>query len=117
MHQYYTNRIIDGKSAQTGLPHHDPMGRRAFKGLGLPADGNWYTCRSPSSATRPPWFLWFLLVLVLRYICMQKPFKRMPEFDRMLIAILKRDPLVSKHDCVCKGQRFRADQRYVCSPP
>jgi len=55
---------------QDGLPFTDPLGRFAFRGQ-VPADGHWY-------------------------ICMQKPFKRMPEFDAMLIAILEADPQASR---------------------
>ena len=64
MHQYYESRIAaDGNSAVDGQPFRQ-LGRADFS---APAGPRWY-------------------------VCMQKPFKFTPAFDRMLAAVHARDP-------------------------
>ena len=64
MHQYYESRIAaDGNSAVDGQPFRQ-LSRADFS---APAGPRWY-------------------------VCMQKPFKFTPAFDRMLAAVHARDP-------------------------
>lgn len=66
MHQYYQPRInSEGLSVITKQPFKD-VKRTDFTNY-VPSDGNWY-------------------------VCMQKPFKRHPEFDSILADISRRDP-------------------------
>lgn len=66
MHQYYEPRVDEnGNSKISGKSCLDYT-RKDF-GEYLPEDGNWYTC-------------------------MQKPFKRHPDFDPFLAGILEKDP-------------------------
>ena len=66
VHQWYEPRVQQhGVSDVTGQPFLD-IERAAFAAH-VPADGHWY-------------------------VCMQTPFKRQPEFDPILAAILRRDP-------------------------
>ncbi len=65
MHQYYQPRVKNNISQIDNISF-DHIKRSDF-GAYLPSDGNWY-------------------------LCMQKPFKRHPEFDFMLKDILDRDP-------------------------
>ena len=75
MHQYNTPRITkNGLSAINNLPFAH-LTRLDFSDY-IPADGNWYTC-------------------------MQKPFKRHPEFDEMMAGVLHNDKngRLILHDC------------------
>ena len=65
MHQYYEYRTKDQVSRIDSISFKN-LKRDDFSNY-VPKDGNWYTC-------------------------MQKPFKRHPEFDYMLTSILKKDP-------------------------
>jgi tetratricopeptide (TPR) repeat protein len=65
IHQWYEPRVPNGVSDIDGMPFR-ALTRDSFA-MFAPANGNWY-------------------------ICMQKPFKRAPEFDPMLAAVLKQDP-------------------------
>jgi hypothetical protein len=66
MHQYYEPRVTaDGASVVDGEKFRH-LTRRDFASMGLPAASHWY-------------------------LCMQKPFKRQPEFDSMLADILRKD--------------------------
>ena len=65
VHQWYEPRVPHGVSDVSGQPF---LGiERAAFAAHAPADGHWY-------------------------VCMQVPFKRQPEFDAMLAAVLRRDP-------------------------
>ena len=65
MHQYLAHRALNGTSSQDGM-RFSHLVREDFAS-DVPSDGHWY-------------------------LCMQKPFKRQPEFDGMLKAILDLDP-------------------------
>ncbi len=65
VHQWYEPRAPHGVSDVSGKPFL-AIERAAFAAH-APADGHWYSC-------------------------MQVPFKRQPEFDAMLVAVLQRDP-------------------------
>ena len=66
MHQYYQPRTTVDEVSKIDNKSFKNINRKDFSQY-IPEDGNWYTC-------------------------MQKPFKRHPEFDYMLESILQRDP-------------------------
>ena len=73
MHQYlvhnFEERLVDGTMAKVSLNDGMPFSHltRSDFAAHVPEDGNWY-------------------------LCMQKPFKRFPEFDVMLSRVLEEDP-------------------------
>mmetsp|Transcript_15295 Transcript_15295/g.18564 ORF Transcript_15295/g.18564 Transcript_15295/m.18564 type:complete len:652 (+) Transcript_15295:140-2095(+) len=75
LHQYY-ERILKEKKWSKVTEHSIEVGRHYFQtAFKIPQDRNWY-------------------------LCMQKPFKRHPEFDEMIASILQNDPdgVVILHD-------------------
>ena len=66
MHQYYNKRVIKDEVSAINNISFKNITRSDFVEY-VPSDGNWY-------------------------LCMQKPFKRHPDFDNMLSSIMLRDP-------------------------
>eukprot|EP00588_Corethron_pennatum_P004930 CAMPEP_0194289216 /NCGR_PEP_ID=MMETSP0169-20130528/38602_1 /TAXON_ID=218684 /ORGANISM="Corethron pennatum, Strain L29A3" /LENGTH=653 /DNA_ID=CAMNT_0039036435 /DNA_START=205 /DNA_END=2166 /DNA_ORIENTATION=+ len=68
IHQYFFKRITDDRRSTQDDQKFDHITRSDFyDDLKIPLKANWY-------------------------LCMQKPFKRMPQFDEMIAAIQRKDP-------------------------
>ena len=102
MHQYYEPRTLKNGISTIDGKSFKNFTRENFSKY-IPQHGTWYAC-------------------------MQKPFKRHPEFDEMLVQIMKRDPnaIIILHDCdiednseIMKNrlQKLKTNMKRVCFLP
>jgi len=106
---YAAAQIGDGGSGSSSGVVLSTKGRRRFQDLKLPLYGNW--CIYSLSVQRIHGDIVCIILfthnfvhltlytslrvaclLYGRYVCMQKPFKRQPEFDTILAGVLEADP-------------------------